>query len=119
MRYSKRLCVYYQRALEVNSKRWSGLIIVALQNWPLRFSELAEQLEVVSDRMLSERLKELESEAIVERRVYAETPVRVEYRLTEKGQALEPIIAAIGQWGHEWLEAAPAEAHGPEPVHMA
>jgi DNA-binding HxlR family transcriptional regulator len=119
VRYSKRLCVYYQRALEVISKRWSGLIIVALLNGPLRFSELAEQLEVVSDRMLSERLKELESEAIVERRVYVETPVRVEYRLTEKGHALEPIIAAIGQWGHEWLEAAPAEAHGPEPVHMS
>jgi DNA-binding HxlR family transcriptional regulator len=108
VRYSQRLCVYYQRALEVISKRWSGLIVVALMTGPLRFNELAEQLEVVSDRMLSERLKELEAEGIVERRVYPETPVRVEYSLTAKGRALEPVLDAIGRWGHDWLEAAPA-----------
>lgn len=108
MRYSQRLCVYYQRALEVISKRWNGLIIVALMIRPLRFNELADQLEVVSDRMLSERLKELEAEGIIERRVYAEMPVRVEYSLTAKGRALEPVLDAIGRWGHDWLDTLPA-----------
>ena len=109
MRYSRQLCIYYQRALELVSKRWSGLIVVALMAGPLRFNEIAQQLEVVSDRMLSERLKELEAEGIIERRVYPEMPVRVEYRLTEKGRALEPVIAAIGQWAHDWLDAVPLE----------
>jgi len=53
--------------------------------------------------MLSERLKELEATGILERCVYPETPVRIEYRLTEKGKALGPVIEAIRQWGHEWI----------------
>ncbi len=106
MRHSPQVCGYYQRALEVISKRWSGLIVQVLMQGPLRFSELAQVTRVVSDRLLSERLKELEIEGIVERRVCPETPVRVEYRLTEKGLALEPVLVAIGKWGHEWLEAA-------------
>ena len=106
MRHSPQICSYYQRALEVISKRWSGLIVQVLMQGPLRFNELAQVLQVVSDRMLSERLKELEIEGIVERRVYPETPVRVEYRLTEKGLALEPVLASIGKWGHDWLDAA-------------
>jgi DNA-binding HxlR family transcriptional regulator len=100
----------YQQALEIVSKRWIGQIVMVLLAGPLRFGELAERLEVVSDRMLSERLKDLEAEGLIERRVYPEMPVRIEYSLTEKGRALEPVMAAIGEWGHTWLETEPTLA---------
>jgi DNA-binding HxlR family transcriptional regulator len=108
MRYSEQLCPRYQQAIELLGKRWTGLILMVLLDRPLRFNEMAEQLEVVSDRMLSERLKELEAEGVVERCVYPETPVRIEYRLSEKGRALAPVIAAIQEWSDRWIEPAPA-----------
>ena len=83
----------------------AGLIMLA--------SEIADQIEGVSDRMLSERLKEFEAEGVIERRVYPETPVRIEYRLTEKGQALDAVLDAIATWSHEWVEAAPARLRPP------
>ena len=104
MRYSDHLCSRYQHAVEIIGKRWTGLILTVLIDGPLRFNELAERLQVVSDRMLSERLKELEAEGVIERRVLPETPVRVEYRLTAKGHALGPVIEAIEQWSQEWCE---------------
>jgi DNA-binding HxlR family transcriptional regulator len=108
MRYSEQFCSSYQHAVEILGKRWTGLIIKVLLAGPQRFKEIAEQIEGVSDRMLSERLKELEAEGVIERRVYPETPVRIEYRLTEKGQALEPVIAVIADWGHQWIGQATA-----------
>lgn len=108
MRYSEHLCVRYQHAVEIIGKRWTGLILKVLMTQPLRFNELAERLEVISDRMLSERLKELEQEGIVERRVLPDAPVRVEYHLTDKGRALGPVIEAIEQWGEQWIEAEQA-----------
>jgi DNA-binding HxlR family transcriptional regulator len=110
MRYSEHLCPYYQQAIELLGKRWTGLIIMILLDRPLRFNEMAEQIKVVSDRMLSERLKELEAEGVIERRVFPETPVRIEYRLTEKGRALQPVVEAIGEWSHRWIEVAPVAA---------
>src|SRR5258707_1947978 len=104
MRYSEHLCVRYQYAVEILSKRWTPLIIKVLIDKPMRFSALAEQLMVVSDRVLSERLKELECEQIVERRVYPESPVRVEYSLTERGKDLAPVVQAIEDWSHRWVE---------------
>jgi DNA-binding HxlR family transcriptional regulator len=108
MRYSEHLCLNYQQAIELLGKRWTGLIIMVLLQGPLRFNEIAEQIATVSDRMLSERLKELETEGVIERHVYPETPVRIEYRLSEKGRALQPVVAAIGEWSHRWIEVAPA-----------
>jgi DNA-binding HxlR family transcriptional regulator len=108
MRYSEQLCPRYQRAVELLGKRWTGLILKVLLGGPLRFNEIAERLEVVSDRMLAERLRELEAEGVIERRVYPEVPVRVEYRLTEKGQALAPVIEAIERWSERWVELEPA-----------
>jgi DNA-binding HxlR family transcriptional regulator len=99
------LCRPYQQAIELIGKRWTGVVIMVLLNGPRRFNEIAEQLGGASDRMLSERLKELEAKGILERCVYPETPVRIEYRLTEKGKALAPVIEAIEQWGHAWLAA--------------
>ena len=106
MRYSEQMCPRYQHAIAILGKRWTGLILKLLLNRPLRFNELAERIEVVSDRMLSERLKELEAEGVIERRVYPETPVRIEYRLTEKGEALAPVLEAIAQWGERWVDAS-------------
>jgi DNA-binding HxlR family transcriptional regulator len=94
----------FQKALEILSKRWTGLLLFVLGQGPLRFNEIAAQIGVISDRMLSERLKELEAEGIVERRIFAEVPVRVEYRLTDKGVALVPIYEAIGGWAARWID---------------
>lgn len=104
MRYSEKICLRYQHAVEILAKRWTGLILKILMAGPMRFSELSERLEVVSDRVLSERLKELESEGLLVRRVFPETPVRVEYALTEKGQATYPVLEAIEVWGERWIE---------------
>lgn len=103
MRYTEKVCVRYQHAVEIVAKRWTALILKVMMQGSKRFSELAEELEVVSDRVLSERLKELEQEAIIERRVFAEVPVRVEYTLTEKGRALGPVVAALEKWSQEWI----------------
>jgi DNA-binding HxlR family transcriptional regulator len=99
------MCPRYQHAVALLGKRWTGLILKLLFNRPLRFNELAEQIEIVSDRMLSERLKELESEGVIKRHVYPAMPVRVEYPLTEKGQALAPVLDALTQWGERWVGA--------------
>ncbi|HEU4326440.1 MAG TPA: helix-turn-helix domain-containing protein [Roseiflexaceae bacterium] len=109
MRYSEQICVRYQHAVEIIGKRWTGLIIKVLLRGPMRFHELADQLEVVSDRMLSERLKELEQEQVIERRVFPDAPVRVEYRLTEKGRALAPVVEALEAWSARWVE--PVDLH--------
>jgi DNA-binding HxlR family transcriptional regulator len=94
----------FQKALEILSKRWTGLVVFVLGQGPMRFNEIAAQIDVISDRMLSERLKELEAEGIVERRIFAEVPVRVEYRLTHKGAALIPIYESIGGWAARWID---------------
>ena len=103
MRLSEHICQRYQYAVEIISRRWTTLILKVLLPGPLHFNEIGTQLEVVSDRVLSERLKELEKEGIVSRRVCAGPPIRVTYDLTEKGHALTPIIDAIEAWSHEWV----------------
>jgi len=70
---------------------------------PTRFSEFKRLVPDLSDRLLSERMKELEAEGIVERHVIDETPVRVEYVLTAKGEALEPAVRALKRWANAWL----------------
>jgi DNA-binding HxlR family transcriptional regulator len=97
-------CGLYHRAVELIGKRWSGaIVLVLLDNGPLHFSGIRQLVPELSDRLLSERLKELEAEGIVERRVIDGSPVRVEYSLTAKGEALEPAVRALKQWGREWL----------------
>src|ERR687886_679859 len=96
-------CSYYHRAVELVGKRWTGAILHVLMDGPLRFSEVKQLVPDLSDRLLSERLKELEAEGIVERRVMEGTPVRVEYALSPKGRALEPTIRALKSWARAWL----------------
>lgn len=88
--------------MQLLGKRWTGLIIYQLLLGPQRFSEIESALPV-SGRLLTERLKELEKEAIVTREIFPEVPVRVEYTLTEKGLALEPIIRNIQNWAENWI----------------
>jgi len=101
------LCVRFHRAVELIGGRWTGAVIQLLLNGPLRFAELRAAIPDISDRMLSERLRELESEGILARRVVPETPVRVEYELTEKGRALEQALAAVGRWAERWVTDTP------------
>ena len=89
-------CSLYHHAVELVGKRWTGAILSVLMDGPLRFSEVKLLVPDLSDRLLSERLKELESEGIVERRVSTELPARVEYALTEKGRALYLVLTALG-----------------------
>jgi DNA-binding HxlR family transcriptional regulator len=102
------VCPLYHRAVELIGRRWSGAILYALHGGETRFSDLTEAVPGLSDRLLSERLKELEAEGLVVRTVFPEIPVRIEYTLTEKGRALGEVMDAIGAWAREWL--APAEA---------
>jgi len=96
-------CALYHHAVELIGRRWTGAILLVLvEDGPLRFSEIRVLVPDVSDRLLSERLKELETEGIVARHVYDETPVRVEYELTAKGEALQPALAALKQWSHDY-----------------
>jgi DNA-binding HxlR family transcriptional regulator len=96
-------CAAYHQAVELIGKRWTGAIVFVLLEGPLRFSEVKLLVPDLSDRLLSERMKELEAEGIVERRVIDAMPVRVEYRLTEKGQALEPAVRSLKVWARSWL----------------
>ena len=102
-REPQQCCALYHRAVELVGKCWTGAILSVLMDGPLRFSEIGQLVPDLSDRLLSERLKELETEGIVERRVIDETPVRVEYALTEKGRALEPAVTALKDWARAWL----------------
>ncbi len=83
--------------------KWTALIVHDLSEGPRRFSDLERALPGISPRTLSERLRALEQEGIVARRSYAESPPRVEYELTDKGQALLPIIEAMRRFGRDWL----------------
>lgn len=96
------LCPRLAKAMDLIGKRWTGLILYQLLDGPQRFNEIETALPV-SGRLLSERLKELEKEGLVARKVYSEVPVRVEYSLTDKGWALEGAIRNIESWATSWL----------------
>jgi DNA-binding HxlR family transcriptional regulator len=91
-------------AAELVGKRWIGAIVWAIYHGHNRFGELQTTIPRLSARMLSERLKELEAEGILERQVFPETPVRIEYHLTEKGLALRSVLVALSQWTIKWNE---------------
>jgi DNA-binding HxlR family transcriptional regulator len=97
------ICPRYEHAAQLLGKRWTGLLLNALLEGPRRFCELTSLVEGLSDRVLSDRLRELETENIVQRIVYPQIPVRVEYQLTEKGRALKPVVDAIHTWAQEWI----------------
>jgi len=96
-------CSLYHRAVELVGKRWTGAILLVLMEGPLRFSEIKQLVPDLSDRLLSERLKELEVEGIVERCRGEEGSSRARYALTDKGRALEPAVRALKSWANTHL----------------
>jgi DNA-binding HxlR family transcriptional regulator len=97
------LCEKFHRAVELIGARWSGAIVQVLMSGPVRYADLRAAVPDISDRMLCERLRELEDAGIVIRSVSQEPPVRVDYELSEKGRALQPALAAVGQWAEKWM----------------
>ena len=107
-RHPPELCTRFHRASELIGRRWTGAIIYVLLRARCRFATLREAIPQITDRMLSERLQELEQEGIVERTVVPDTPVRVEYELTRKGRALATAMDAIAAWAEKYVTAAAA-----------
>ena len=98
------ICPRYHKAVELIGRRWTGAIISAMLAGRIRYHEIRESVPAISDRMLAERLRELEAAGVVERHVFPTAPVRIEYELTTKGRALETAIVAIGQWADRWID---------------
>jgi DNA-binding HxlR family transcriptional regulator len=104
------LCTRFHRASELIGRRWTGAIIFLLLKQTCRFATLRDAIPDITDRMLSERLQELEDEGLVARTVVPETPVRVEYSLTKKGRALAEPIGAIANWAEKYVPLAETRA---------
>lgn len=96
------VCPRFHAAVELIGKRWTGAIVWSLSQRPLRFAELKRAVPGLSDRLLSQRLRELEAADVVTRRVEEGYPARVSYALTEKGEALEPALENLGAWAERW-----------------
>ncbi len=111
------ICPRFHKAIELVGKRWTGSIIQALMEGPRRFMELRGAVAGLHDRLLSERLKELETEGLVQRRVYAETPVRIEYELTEKGRDLQRVVTEVHKWADRWINVPAKSAAGGKAAH--
>lgn len=103
-------CPKFHQAVELIGARWTGAIVRAMLSGLTRFTDLTDAIPGLSDRMLSERLKELEGHGVIERHVIPLTPVRIEYCLTDKGRALAGVVDAVSTWAGTWTEA-PATAH--------
>ena len=99
------VCPHFHHAIELIGKRWTGAIVVALSEGPMRYADIGKAVPGLSDRLLSQRLRELEQEGLVERAVEAGTPVRVVYSLTEAGQQLDPVLSELKSWARRWKKA--------------
>lgn len=102
--HAAELCPRYHRAVELIGKRWTGAIVRTLVTGPRRFNELLAAIPGISDRLLTERLRELETERIVRREVRTESPVRVIYELTDSGRELGPALDEIARWAERWIQ---------------
>jgi DNA-binding HxlR family transcriptional regulator len=104
-----RCCPYYHEAVELIGRRWTGAIVaVLLDGGEMRFSQVSQAVPELSDRLLSERMKELEARGVVLRRADPGPPQRITYALTPMGRSLEPALLALGAWARRWLgDAAP------------
>lgn len=107
---ARAVCVRFHQAVELIGRRWSGAILHVLLQGPARFSVIGGALPEMTDRMLSERLRELEAAGLVARTVVPSVPVRVEYALTEQGRDLAPALDELAAWAHRWLPAPSDEA---------
>ena len=96
-------CPLYHEAVELVGRRWTGAILRVLLDGALRFSEIAQAIPELSDRLLSERMKELEARGMVRRTVLPGPPLRVEYELSIMGSELEPALTELESWARRWL----------------
>lgn len=101
--HQRDLCPRFHRAVELIGRRWSGAVVRTLEGGPLRFNELLAAIPGISDRLLTERLRELVAAQIVEREVHPESPIRVVYALTPRGRELEPALDEIARWASRWM----------------
>jgi DNA-binding HxlR family transcriptional regulator len=97
------VCARFHRAIELIGSRWTGAILQTLLQGRCRYAAIKAAIPEITDRMLSERLRSLESEGVVERAVIPESPVRVEYELTTKGRELQSALREIGSWAERWI----------------
>ena len=98
------MCPRYKWTINLLGKRWTGLILRALVDRPRRFAEIGSYIGDISDRLVSERLKELEEAGVIQRKVYTSRPVVVEYSLTTKGADLKGILEAVQEWADCWVK---------------
>jgi len=99
-----KVCSRFHHAVELIGRRWSGAVISVMMRGPQGFNELMASVPGLSDRLLTERLRELESEGLVRRTVISGPPVRVSYELTEAGKSLKPVIEGLGRWAERWVK---------------
>ncbi len=99
------ICPKFEKAISLLSQRWTGLVIYQLLTGPQRFNEIQSAIGI-SGKVLSDRLKELEANGIIKREVIPETPVIIEYSLTEKGKSMEKILKSIEEWSQDWMETS-------------
>ena len=106
-------CVSFQTAIELIGKRWNGAILAVRLDGGRRFSELVTTVPGLSERLLAERLRELERRGILVRRVLPGPPLGVEYELTQAGRELAPAVEVVTAWARKWLDP-PVEDGRPE-----
>lgn len=107
MRHEKYDCNFgcpVEAALEAIGGKWKGVILFHIQGGTKRFNELRRLIPDVTQRMLTKQLRELESDQIINRKVYAEVPPKVEYSLTEFGETLHPILISLQEWGGKYID---------------
>src|SRR5690242_1097212 len=104
------LCPRFHRAIELVGSRWTGAVLQILLGGRARFTSLRAAIPEISDRMLSERLHALEREGLLTRHVVPESPVRVEYELTQKGRELQASLTSVARWAERWLPLDPDAA---------
>ena len=97
------VCSRFHQAVELIGSRWTGAIIQTLLQGKTRYALIKAAIPDITDRMLSERLRSLEAEELVTRRVVPESPVRVEYELTTKGRSLHSALHEISAWAERWI----------------
>jgi len=115
--YRRSCCSSFHRAVELVGRRWAGVIIHILTEGPGRFAAIESRLPDITPRMLSERLRQLEAEGIVERRALAGSVAGAEYALTKKGRDLARALEGIGAWARRWSNEDDGAAPAPSRAH--
>ena len=112
---ASQVCARFHRAIELIGSRWTGAILQTLFQGRARYAAIRAAVPDITDRMLSERLRSLESEGLVVRAVVPDTPVRVEYELTQKARELQDALSEIASWAERWIPLDSVASESPRP----